>query len=42
MWEEVQPLLKTDASKAAGYAGRPMMTSCGAVTAPTLANANIS
>lgn len=42
MWEEVQPLLRTDGGRVAGFAGRPMMTSAGAVTAPSLADARIS
>ena len=42
LWEGVQPDLKTDDSKVAGYKGLPMLTSAGAVTAPTLSKANIS
>lgn len=42
MWEEVQPLLKTDAGRVAGFDGRPMMTSAGAVTTATLTGARIS
>lgn len=42
MWEEVQPLLRTDGGRVAGFSGRPMMTSAGAVTAPSLADARIS
>ncbi|PRW59794.1 aminoacyl tRNA synthase complex-interacting multifunctional 1 [Chlorella sorokiniana] len=42
MWEEVQPLLRTDAGRVAGFDGRPMMTSAGAVTTATLTGARIS
>lgn len=42
MWEEVQPLLRTDGGRVAGFDGRTMMTSAGAVTAPSLADARIS
>lgn len=42
MWEEVQPRLRTDDSRVAGYDGAPMMTSAGPVTAPSLAGASIS
>lgn len=42
IWEAVQPLLKTDAQRVAGFQGRAMMTSAGPVTAATLAGANIS
>ena len=42
MWEEVAPLLRTDAGRVAGYAGKPMMTAAGPVTAPSLADARIS
>lgn len=42
MWEEVQPLLKTSSDRVANYKGRTMMTSGGAITAPTLADGNIS
>jgi aminoacyl tRNA synthase complex-interacting multifunctional protein 1 len=42
VWEEVQPELKTDSARTAVYAGVPMMTTSGPVTAPTLTGANIS
>ncbi|KAI7840228.1 hypothetical protein COHA_006010 [Chlorella ohadii] len=42
MWEEVQPLLRTDAGRVAGFDGQPMMTSAGAVTTATLEGARIS
>ncbi|GAB4822132.1 hypothetical protein N2152v2_009178 [Parachlorella kessleri] len=42
IWEAVQPLLKTDGERVAGFQGRPMLTSAGPVTASTLAGANIS
>ena len=42
MWEEVQPLLRTDGARVAGFNGAPMMTSAGAVTAASLAEASIS
>lgn len=42
IWEELQPELKTDDSKTANFKGHTMMTSAGAVTADTLAGANIS
>lgn len=42
IWEGVQPDLKTDASKVAGWQGSVMMTSAGAVTCATLEHANIS
>lgn len=42
IWEGVQPDLKTDASKVAGWQGQAMMTSAGAVTTATLEHANIS
>ena len=42
MWEEVQPLLRTDGGRVAGFAGRPMQTSAGPVTAATLSEASIS
>jgi aminoacyl tRNA synthase complex-interacting multifunctional protein 1 len=42
IWEEVQPDLRTDANKAAGYKGALMLTSAGPVVAATLANGNIS
>lgn len=42
IWEGVQPDLKTDASKVAGWQGKAMMTSAGPVTCATLEGANIS
>jgi aminoacyl tRNA synthase complex-interacting multifunctional protein 1 len=42
LWEEVQPDLKTDGSKMAGYKGAIMSTSAGPITAASLAAANIS
>lgn len=42
MWEDVAPLLATDGGRVAAFAGRPMMTSAGAVTAASLAEASIS
>lgn len=43
IWEQCQPLLKTDASGAAVFDGSvPMMTSAGQVKAMTLMNATIS
>lgn len=42
IWEAVQPLLKTDAQRVAGFQGATMLTSAGPVTAATLADANIS
>ena len=42
MWEAVQPLLKTDEGRVAGFNGQPMLTSAGTVTAATLAGATIA
>eukprot|EP00877_Chromochloris_zofingiensis_P001845 jgi/Chrzof1/11661/Cz06g04060.t1 len=42
LWEVVQPDLKTDADRVAGFKGLQMLTSAGPVTASTLAGANIS
>lgn len=41
-WEACQPLLSTDGERVAGFQGRAMFTSAGAVTAATLAKASIS
>mmetsp|Transcript_4191 Transcript_4191/g.10097 ORF Transcript_4191/g.10097 Transcript_4191/m.10097 type:complete len:101 (-) Transcript_4191:845-1147(-) len=42
LWEGVQPDLKTDSEMVANFKGIPMLTSAGAVRAPTLAAANVS
>ncbi|KAI3435758.1 hypothetical protein D9Q98_001816 [Chlorella vulgaris] len=42
MWEEVQPLLRTDDALVAGFNGSPMMTSGGPVTVASLGGASIS
>ena len=42
LWEEVQPELKTDGGRVAGFKGHAMTTSAGPVTAATLAGAGIS
>lgn len=42
IWEAVQPHLKTNEQKQVVYKGTVMTTGAGPVTAPTLANANIS
>ena len=42
MWEEVQPLLRTDSGCVAGFNGAPMMTSAGPVTVASLGEASIS
>lgn len=42
LWEAIQPDLKTGEDKVAMYKDVVMMTSAGPVTAPTLANGNIS
>ncbi len=42
IWEAVQPLLKTDGDRVAGFNGKVMLTSAGPVTAATLAGASIS
>ncbi|KAG1660174.1 hypothetical protein FOA52_005274 [Chlamydomonas sp. UWO 241] len=42
MWEALQPHLKTDRGKVAGFKGQPMMTSAGACVSDTLANGTIS
>lgn len=41
-WEAVQPHLKTNEQMQVVYKGTVMTTGAGPVTAPTLANANIS
>ena len=41
LWEALAPRLHTDAACAAACDGRPMLTSGGAVTAASLANATI-
>jgi aminoacyl tRNA synthase complex-interacting multifunctional protein 1 len=40
-WEELQPLLVTDASCVATYKGAPMMTSAGPVKCASLVDASI-
>lgn len=42
MFEEVQPLLRTDGARVAGFNGQQMMTSAGPVTVASLAEARIS
>ena len=43
IWQELQPLLKTDGDKTAVFQGEHiMMTSAGPVTAESLTGANIS
>ena len=42
VWEELQPDLKTDDNRVAGYKGLRMLTSAGPITAAKLAAANIS
>lgn len=41
-WEACQPLLKTDGEGVAGFEGKTMMTSAGAVKSATLKGASIS
>ena len=41
IWQEAQPLLKTDANKQPNFKGKAMLTSQGPVTS-SLENANIS
>jgi tRNA-binding EMAP/Myf-like protein len=41
-WEACQPLLRTGGDRVAAFEGQQMMTSAGAVTTATLANASIS
>ena len=42
IWEAVQPDLKTDSDRQAGYKGMLMQTSAGSITSGSLASANIS
>ena len=42
IWEELQPKLRIDDSKVAGFNGVPMLTTSGPVTAATLTGANIA
>ena len=42
LWEAVQPELKTDAEGVASFKGITMLTSAGAIKAPTLTGGNIS
>jgi hypothetical protein len=42
LWEAVQPDLKTDEQGIASFKGMVMLTSAGAIKAPTLTSANIS
>ena len=41
-WEACQPLLKTGSDKIAGFQGKSMLTSAGAVVAASLGDASIS
>lgn len=42
LWDQVQPLLRTNAERVAGFDGQAMLTSAGAVTVASLGEARIS
>jgi hypothetical protein len=42
LWDQVQPLLRTNAERVAGFDGQPMLTTAGPVTVASLGEARIS